>query len=119
MITFHSVDSDGNKVIFSENYSRKDNKIIFNDKTCSNTEIEITINDDMSVLFCRRGDTNMYLPLSLGEKKIGHYRNSLGLEFDMIVFTTKLIIESNKLTIEYDLNVEDIKQHHKLWILIN
>lgn len=119
MITFHSVDSDGNKVIFNENYSRKDNKIIFNDKTCSNTEIEITINDDMSVLFCRRGDTNMYLPLSLGEKKIGHYRNSLGLEFDMIVFTTKLIIESNKLTIEYDLNVEDIKQHHKLWILIN
>ena len=46
MVTFHSVDSDGNKVIFSENYSRKDNIIIFNDKTCPNTQIEITINDD-------------------------------------------------------------------------
>ena len=119
MITFHSVDSDGNKIIFSENYSRKDNVIIFNDKTCPNTQIEITINDDMSVLFRRIGDTNMLLPLSLGERKIGHYSNKLGLEFDMIVLTTKLVIESNKLTIEYDLNVEDIKQHHKLWILIN
>ena len=49
MITFHSVDSDGNKVIFSENYSRKDNIIIFNDKTCPNTQIEITINDDMVI----------------------------------------------------------------------
>ena len=119
MITFHSVDSDGNKVIFSENYIKKDNIIIFNGKTCPNTEIELTINDDISVLFSRRGDINMVLPLSLGERKIGHYKNSLGLEFDMIVFTTKLIVNSNKITIEYDLTVEDIKQHHKLWILIN
>ena len=119
MITFHSVDSDGNKVIFTENFTRKDNKIIFNDKTCPNTQIELTINDDMSVLFRRIGETNMILPLSLGERKIGHYRNSLGLEFDMVVLTTKLIINSNKITIEYDLDVEDIKQHHKLWILIN
>ena len=119
MVTFHSVDSDGNKVIFSENFTRKDNRIIFNDKTRPNTQIELTINDDMSVLFERRGNINMCLPLSLGEKTIGHYKNSMGLEFEMVLITTKLIVNSNKITIEYDLVVEDVKQHHKLWILIN
>ena len=119
MITFHSVDSDGNKVVFSENYTRKDNIIIFNDKTSPNTQIELTINDDNSVLFCRRGEINMFLPLSLGENKIGHYSNKMGLEFNMEVLTTKLNISSKKVSIEYELVVEDVKQHHKLWLLIN
>ena len=61
MITFHSVDSDGNKVIFSENYTRKDNIIIFNDKTSTNTQIKLTINDDNNVLFLYRNKNNMFI----------------------------------------------------------
>ena len=119
MITFHSVDSDGNKVIFTENYTKKDNIIIFNDKSAVNTQIELTINDDMSVLFERRGNINMTLPLALKEKRCGHYKNEMGLEFDILVYTTLLKITENKISIEYDLEVYDVKQHHKIWILIH
>lgn len=119
MITFHSIDSDGNKVIFTEKYIKKDNIIIFNDKSAPNTQIELTINDDLSLLFCRKGDIDMYLPLAYKELKIGHYKNSMGLEFDLKVYTTSLRIEKNKISIEYDLEVETIKQHHKIWILIH
>lgn len=119
MITFHSLDSDGNKVVFTENYTRKDNLIIFNDKSAPNTQIELKINDDLSILFCRKGDIDMSLPLSLKETKIGHYKNSMGLEFDLKVYTTVLRIENNKITIEYDLEVDTFKQHHKIWILIH
>lgn len=119
MLTFHSVDSDDNKVIFNNDYVREDNRIIFKDKSTENTDIILTINDDLSLVFERKGSINMLLPLALGEKKAGYYKNSNGLEFDLNVKTLFLEIKNNKISVEYELYVMDVVQTHKIWILLH
>lgn len=119
MLTFHSIDSDNNKVIYSTDYKREDNKVIFKDKSAENTDIILTINNDLSLTFERKGDVNMLLPLALGEKKAGFYKSSNGLAFDLNVKTLFLEIKNNKISVEYELYVMDIIQTHKIWILLH
>lgn len=118
-VVFHSVDSDGNKIVFNAPCEVSGNTYKFLDKTVENTYIILTINDDQSINFNREGKVNMSMKFSLKEKTIGFYKNDMGLEFKLDLFTTYLDIKGNKLTLEYEMSLDDYKSTHKIYILFS
>lgn len=118
-VTFHSIDNENNKIFFKSLASKNDNIISFEDKSTMNTTIFLEIKD-LSIIFIRKGSINMNIELILNNRTPAKYKNEMGLEFDFEVFTNKLIIEKNKITIEYImfLDNEEISSH-KIWILFH
>lgn len=117
-ITFHSVDSDGEKVIFHTEGTIIDNKIVFVDKTAKNTNIIITLFNDC-VAFERIGESKMYLKLALNTYTKCNYDNH-GLAFEFEAYTTKLNVTNTKLEFEYDMYIEkDLISKRKIYILLH
>lgn len=118
-LTFYSVDSNKEKVCYSTEFVRDENQIIFLDKSVANTTIYLTIFEN-SLLFERKGDILMDLPLKYGEKTLCHYKNELGLEFDFLVLTNELLISSKRIEMEYSLFLEQDKiSTHKITIIFH
>lgn len=118
-LVFYSLDKDSNKVFFRTNYIKKDNIIIFQDKSIENTMICLTINSD-SLVFERKGNTSMTMILKENIRTPFHYESSTGLFFDLEVKTNKLSIKDNKLEIEYSLfDLSEEIQNVKLWITLD
>lgn len=118
-LTFYSVDSNDEKVVYNTPFVRDENQIIFLDKSVSNTTIYLTILEN-SLLFERKGDIEMSLPLEMGKKTHCHYKNELGLEFDFLVLTNELLISSKRIEMEYSLFLEgDTISTHKITILFH
>ncbi len=118
-LLFYSLDKDSNKVFFRANYEKKDNLIIFQDKSMENTMIYLTINRD-SLVFERKGNTSMTMILKENINTPFHYESSTGLFFDFEVKTKVLSIKDNKLELEYSLlDLGDEIQNVKLWITLD
>lgn len=118
-LTFHSVDSEGNKAIYRTSYTCNGSTYTFSDKTQPNTTIALGIYKD-TVEFKRSGDVQMEMSFSLHQMTKGKYENALGLRFDLQVKTKELLQEKNKLFIEYDLYVMgDMVSSHKIWVLFH
>lgn len=118
-LVFYSLDNDNNKVFFRTDYEKKDNRIIFQDKSIENTMIYLTINGN-SLLFERKGNTSMIMSLEEGKNTSGHYESSTGLFFDFVTKTKILSIIDNQIKIEYSLYVqEEEMSSHKIWITFN
>ena len=119
ILTFHSIDSNDNKIIFNTEYTKKDNLVIFKDKSMENSVIELTIEND-SITLKRTGDNEMDLMLIYNQKTTGFYKNNMGLEFEFEAYTTSLNITSKKISIEYTMFLEDNPiSTHKIWILFH
>lgn len=119
IITFHSLDNEGNKVFFKSEAEIIGKYFIFDDKSQENTKIKLMY-DTSSINIERIGNTNMKINLSLDEITNSKYSNSLGLKFDFKVKTNELDIKSNKLYAMYDLILdENVISTHKIWIIFN
>lgn len=119
ILTFHSIDSNDNKIIYKTEYIKKDNQIIFADKSMENSVIQLTIEND-SITFKRIGDNEIDLMLVYNQKTTGFYKNTMGLEFKFEVYTTSLNITTKKISIEYTMFLENNPMStHKIWILFH
>lgn len=119
ILTFHSVDSNDNKIIYKTEYKKENNVIIFKDKSMENTEIHLIVDND-SIIFQRIGDNEMNLMLMYNQKTTGYYKNNMGLEFEFEAYTISLTITTKKISIEYTMFLEDNPiSTHKIWILFH
>lgn len=119
ILTFHSLDSDSNKVFFKSEYEIIDGKYIFDDKSVKNTRIIMKINDDNTIIFKRIGDINMEMLLDVNNNTLCKYKNEMGLEFELIISTNSVKITGKKVEIDYDSKIYDVISNHKIWILFN
>ena len=118
-LTFHSVDSDNNKVTYTTEYEYKNDEYIFLDKSVEDTKIYLKIADDLKITIKRIGNINMEIVLDQYNITIGNYKSKEGLVFELLISNTKIEINKNKLYLEYDSTIYDIKTNHKIWILFN
>ena len=79
-VSFLSIDDENNKINFSTEVTKVDNKYIFIDKTTPNTTIEIEVLGEC-IRLVRTGDTTMYMLYDLKNITSGSYENKEGLEF--------------------------------------
>ena len=115
-LVFYSLDNDNNKVFFRADYERKNNQIVFVDKSIENTMIYLTINGN-SLIFERKGNTSMTMTLMENIETFGHYESSTGLFFDFSIITKKLMVLDKRIEIEYTLSIlGDVIGTHKIWI---
>lgn len=116
-VTFYSLDSLDNKIFFKEKGILDKNILIFNDKSAQSTKIYLTINED-NIILDRVGNIKMHMHFIRNIETAGYYENELGLEFKMNILTSKLIIKTNKIEIEYSLFLDgNMLSSHKIWIL--
>lgn len=118
-LTFYSIDSNNDKVIYHTSYIKSENTIIFDDKSVSNTKIYLTI-DDNKVLFERKGNVSMKILLEEDKLSFCHYENEMGLSFDFTVVTTYLSISNKRIEMAYELFLEnDMISNHKITIIFH
>lgn len=118
-LKFQSSNNDADLVEFEAQYISENNKIIFDDLSIENTKIIIDILDEFNVNFKRVGNINMDILFSLNNDKIASYSNNLGVSFDFNVFTNELVIKNDQIIVEYESNIMDFKQKHKIFIDLN
>lgn len=118
-LKFQSSNNDADLVEFEAQYISENNKIIFDDLSIENTKIIIDILDEFNVNFKRVGNINMDILFSLNNDKIASYSNNLGVSFDFNVFTNKLVVKNDQIIVEYESNIMDYKQKHKIFIDLN
>ncbi len=118
-VVFHSLDDKGEKVFFRSKCEVINNKIIFDDKSTENTKITITPGQPMR--FTRAGNVNMEIMFSLNERTRCYYNSKdVGFDFEFEVYTDRLIVESNRISIEYTMFLYGDKlSSHKIWILLH
>lgn len=118
-VTFLSLDDEKNKVYFESEAARKDNEIIFVDKTYPNTTIELTLYED-KVQFIRTGYVNSKMIFIENKKTKGIYQNEMGLEFDFDIYCSRLDVNKNRIVIHYTLVLDEyMKTNHKISLLLN
>ena len=118
-LTFKSIDNEGNEIKFQTEYEKLDNKYIFDDLSVENTKVELMMNEE-NVIINRFGDTESKFVFIQGINTLAFYKNSLGLELKMNIFTKKIIIKSKQLYLEYELILDsDVISSHKIWILFH
>ena len=119
VITFHSIDNEGNKVFYKSEAKIYDSYIEFDDKTSNNTIIKLSYTAS-SINIERIGDVNMKLLLLQGKITTSSYSNNMGLKFDFKVKTNELLVKENKLFANYELILdENVISSHKIWIIFN
>ena len=118
-VSFISIDDEKNKINFSTEVIKIDNKYTFDDKTTKNTKIEIEVLGKC-VRLIRTGDITMYMLYDLENITSGSYENSEGLEFNFEIKTTKIEIEKSKIRIDYSMIMDkQVLSSHKLSLLFN
>ena len=118
-VVFHSLDDKGEKVLFRSDYKVENNRIIFADRSTEGTTIEIT--PGIPMRFTRSGSVNMEILFSPHEKTKAFYASKeVGFDFEFEVYTDRLIVESNRISIEYTMFLYgDRLSSHKIWILLH
>ena len=96
-LTFHSIDSDNNKVTYTTEYEYKNDEYIFIDKSVEDTKIYLKISDDLKITIKRIGNINMEIVLDQYNNTIGNYKSKEGLVFELLISNTKIEINKNKL----------------------
>lgn len=118
-VSFLSMDDNDNKVSFTTDVIKKDNRYLFNDLSTTNTQIEMEILGN-NIRLVRTGDITMYMLFDSNFQTSGSYKNTEGLSFDFEIKTTRLDILSNKIRIDYDMIIEnETLSSHKLSLLFN
>ena len=118
IISFYSIDEELNKVSFKSDAKIVNNSIIFEDKSVKDTIINLEIYDN-KIIIDRSGFINTYFEFRLNEFFNTKYKSEEGLEFEFKIFCNLLEIKQNRIDIEYDMILdENIKFHHKLWIIL-
>lgn len=116
-VKFLSFDDDNNKIYFVSEATTKENILSFTDKSCENTIIDLTIEND-SLTLIRRGNTNMRMSFLEGQVTKGSYHNSMGLEFEFAINCLNLQISANRIRVDYDMIIDEYtKTRHKLSLL--
>ncbi|MDE7385054.1 MAG: DUF1934 domain-containing protein [Anaeroplasmataceae bacterium] len=101
-VSFLSFDQDKNKTSFQSEAKQNDNEIIFEDKSCPNTNIKISFLKNSFILE-RFGSTEMFMQFCLDKPTKGTYKNAYGLEFEFMVQTKTLTMDKNKVKVCYDM----------------
>lgn len=115
-IVFYSLDSYNNKVYFKTEGIFNNNILSFSDDI---SNYEFIIKNDFITLN-RTGSVIMNLIFKKNKKTEGSYKNELGLEMKLEIFTKFLSIKNNKIDIEYDLFINnELISSHKIKILFN
>ncbi|MDE6242160.1 MAG: DUF1934 domain-containing protein [Anaeroplasmataceae bacterium] len=118
VVSFLSFDNEKNKTSFQTEAIQNGNIIRFEDKSSIGTQIQITLLEDSFVLD-RFGLIEMHLHFCLDKLTKGTYKNTEGLEFDFWVQTTSLVIEKNKLKVNYDMKMdEEILSSHTFQVVL-
>ena len=104
-IKFYSFTPSGN-VKFETSGEYKNDCLIFNDESSSNTKINLICNND-GIEFKRVGDTKTEMYLKIGRKTLGHYKKD-DLEFNFYTFTKKIEILDDKITAIYEMIMNDL-----------
>lgn len=118
-ITFHSINSENNKICFTSDGYYENDVLVFEDKSISNTKIYLNISSSF-IEFQRKGEIEMYLKIIKNQKTAGYYKNSIGLDFEFEVNTKEVIIKNNKILLEYSLILDNEEiSTHKILILLH
>lgn len=103
-VSFLSIDQEMNKTKFQSEATLNANEILFEDKSCLDTKIKLTILEN-SLILERFGFIDMRMQFCLDKHTYGTYKNKDGLEFDFEVFTKRLEINRTKIKVSYDMLV--------------
>ncbi|MDE7263499.1 MAG: DUF1934 domain-containing protein [Anaeroplasmataceae bacterium] len=106
IVSFLSFDDEKNKVFFQTEAIQKENEIWFEDKSCSNTKIKLTLLESSLVLE-RFGFIEMHLHFDLDKVTIGSFKNEDGVCFDFFVRTIDLSLGKNKFKVKYEMIMDD------------
>ena len=118
-VSFISIDDEKNKISFSTETIKSDNRYTFQDKTSQNTMIEIEVLEPC-VRLTRTGDISMYMLFDLNNITSGSYENKEGLEFEFEIKTDKLEVQNSKIRIDYSMIMDNqVLSSHKLSLLFN
>ncbi len=90
---------------FYSNAIKENDFIKFKDESLVNTEISLK-KENESLVFKRTGDTFMDVIFKKGQKNIGKYKSTNGLEFDFEVDTKYLYFEDEKIEFAYYLYID-------------
>ena len=119
LLSFRSLDSFDNEISYKAEYQKNDNTYVFDDLSAENTKTFLTIDGDV-VRIKRTGDTESEFTFSENLKLPGYYKNNLGVNAELSIFTKKINIKSDKIYLEYDLILDDdVISSHKIWILFH
>ncbi len=119
VVIFRSVDQENNSVSFQSEGYYDGEYLIFEDKSALETKIHLQILDNKLILI-REGLIKMKITLVEGKCLPSYYKNDIGLEFNFIAFCKKLIINKNKIMVEYDMILDNEKlSSHKIWIILH
>ncbi len=106
IVSFISIDEDDNKIEYTSSADVINDKIIFMDKSTTNTNIMIYKKND-SLYLKRYGLIDMTMEYKLGNKTLGYYKNQDGIEFEFQTYTNYLEIKDDKYIVDYEMIVEN------------
>ena len=116
LITFEMISENVN-INFKVFGRRENNTLIFPDKSVPHTTMSVTFDKDL-VEVIRTGSVDMKQVFQVGKQLPGHYKNDMGLEFEIASFATEMIVEENSITIFYEHYLENkLQSSNKLKIL--
>ena len=87
-----------NYKVFGE---KKDNVLIFKDKSVSNTMMYVDFSNDM-VEITRTGHVNMNQQFKLNQRLVGSYKDQTGIEANIASFTKEMVVNDNMIMLVYD-----------------
>lgn len=115
-VKFHSF-IDKEHFVLEEELFYHDDYLGFKDKT--NEGYIYYKKEGQTLRFKRDGNAKMNLLFDPLNPTICHYENKLGLSFDMLVKTKRLIFDDKKIIIEYDYYLDGTFQSNvKLYLII-
>lgn len=113
---FYSISKNSNVKYISD--LKIDNNT-YSFKDSDNTFINLSILNNNHIIINRFGSISMDMVFKTLEKTKSFYKNDMGLEFDLEIFTKDISISKDKIVIEYDLYLDNIlNDSYKIFVLI-
>lgn len=115
-VKFHSF-IDSEHLTLEEELFNHNDYMGFKDKT--NDGFIYYKREGHTLRFKREGNAKMNLLFDPNKTTICHYENKLGLSFDMLVKTKRLIFSDEKIIIDYDYYLDgSLQSNVKLYLII-
>lgn len=115
---FYSLSLNG-KIDYLVDATFKDNTYSFKDLSIDNTNISFKLINNHEIVLNRNGKINQVIHFVLGERTSSFYSGEYGLEFNFNIVTKKILIETKKISVEYDMFIDNEYQDTiKIYLLI-